>query len=596
MTAVDEVSDRYVAEFARLDPCTAALMGIAGQESALTDYSPQGWAERRALTTATLAELARTPLHGDADRISARVLTERLQADQALADAGVPDADLNIVDGPLQLMRLAIEVLDQGAGTRWDLVLDRLRALPAALAGVQVSLAEAARQGRVAAQRQVQGNARQAEQTAAFLQEFAARYGAHAEGRMNGNGRADLSRGITSGGGDGPDGGARRLGVESAAGRSDERLADALRAAAGASAGALADFGAFLTGELLPRAPRRDALGRDRYQLEVRNHLGTTLDLEETYAWGWEELARLDARMQDLAAQILPGRPLADVFAALDADPAHQVACADAFRDHLQQLADTTIDRLHGVHFDIPGPLRRIECRIPPTKAGGVYYLAPSEDLSRPGQVWWTLPDVPSGIPVWTVPATMYHEGVPGHHLQLGTTVLSTSLNRFRRMSAELHPGHAEGWALYAERLMGELGFYSDPAHELGMLAGGQQLRAARVVLDIGLHLELPIPKGAGFHEGERWNRDLGLAFLRQRLPRDESAVVFEIDRYLGKPAQAIAYKVGERVWLQARDAARHAQGPAFELKAFHQAALDLGAMGLDLLHTELARLSAPAT
>ncbi|NDU78585.1 DUF885 family protein, partial [Actinomadura sp. DSM 109109] len=178
---------------------------------------------------------------------------------------------------------------------------------------------------------------------------------------------------------------------------------------------------------------------------------------------------------------------------ALDADPVHRVGGAEAFRGWIQELADRAIDELDGVHFDIPGPLRRIECRIPPVEAG-IYYLAPAEDLSRPGTVWWTVEDPAADVVTWTVPTTMFHEGVPGHHLQLGVTTLNRGLNRFRRLSSELHPGHCEGWGLYAERLMDELGFYREPAHRLGMLAGGQRFRAARVVLDIGLHLELPIP------------------------------------------------------------------------------------------------------
>jgi uncharacterized protein (DUF885 family) len=206
--------------------------------------------------------------------------------------------------------------------------------------------------------------------------------------------------------------------------------------------------------------------------------------------------------------------------------------------------------------------------------------------------VWWTVPVGTEEVVTWSVPATMFHEGVPGHHLQLGMTVLNTAkLNRFQRVSAELFPGHCEGWGLYAERLMAELGYYADPAHYLGMLAGGQQLRAARVILDIGLHLELEIPKGTGFHEGERWNRDLGAEFLSRHCgPEGEFFVNFEIDRYLGLPGQAIAYKVGERVWLEEREAARRRQGAAFDLRAFHRDALDLGPMGLDLLRAELAR------
>jgi uncharacterized protein (DUF885 family) len=188
----------------------------------------------------------------------------------------------------------------------------------------------------------------------------------------------------------------------------------------------------------------------------------------------------------------------------------------------------------------------------------------------------------------------MFHEGAPGHHLQLGLNVLNTrTLNRFQRMSAELHVGHSEGWGLYAERLMDELGYYELPAHRMGMLAGGQQLRAARVIVDIGLHLELDIPRGVGFHDGERWTPELAVEFVLGRSGSigGEEFARYQVDRYLGLPGQAIAYKVGERAWLAAREAARARQGSRFDLRTFHRTALDLGPMGLDLLTTELARL-----
>lgn len=545
MTTLGTLAASYVEDFARLDPCQAAVMGVSGHESELTDYSPEGWAARTALARRTLGALDATPLVDEQERIAAQALRERLEVELALADAGIPDADVSVVDGPLQRLRRAVELVDQGERTNWSDVIARLRGFAPALAGHRESLTAARDEGRIAARRQLAGTVAQCGETAAFFVALADRC-PHPELRPQ-----------------------------------------AVRAARQA-AEALTGFAAFLTEALLPHAPARDAVGRDRYLLEVRRQLGTDLDLAETYAWGWDELARIDEEMRDLGKQLAPGEPLPAVFAALDADPSHQALGAETFRRHLQDLADRAIDELHGRHFDIPDPLRRIECRIPPTSAGGVYYLAPAEDLSRPGQLWWTVPDPEAAIPTWTVPATVFHESVPGHHLHLGSTVLNRSLDRFQRVSAELHVGHTEGWGLYAERLMDELGYYELPAHRLGMLADGQQLRAARVVLDIGLHLELPIPRGAGFHEGRCWSRELGLAFLRSRLPEDEASLAFEIDRYLGLPGQALAYKVGERAWLRAREAQRRAKGAAFDLKEFHRTALNLGPMGLDLLTSTL--------
>ncbi|WP_021597730.1 DUF885 domain-containing protein [Actinomadura welshii] len=548
MTELNDLAGRYVEEFAALDPCLAALMGIAGQDARLTDYGPDGVAARADLSRRTLAALGGAAAGaGEAGRIAAAVLRERLEVEVALDEAGVREGFLDTTDGPVQRLRMAVELLDRGAGTDWEAVHARMRALPAALAGLRVSLERACARGSVAARRQVLRNARECGDVPAYLVGLAGRYG------------------------DGP-------------------LAGALGEAARAASAALAEFASFLSGELAWRAPERDALGGDRYRLGVRDFLGTELDLAETYAWGWEELARIEAEMAAAAAEILPGEPLPAVTAALDADPAYRIGGAEAFREWIQELADRAIADLDGVHFDIPEPLRRIECRISPVEAG-IYYLAPAEDLSRPGTVWWTLGDPSADVVTWTVPTTMFHEGVPGHHLQLGVTALNPALNRFQRLSSELHPGHSEGWGLYAERLMDELGHYRDPAHRLGMLAGGQRFRAARVILDIGLHLELPIPAGTGFHEGERWTPELGWEFLRARKgPDPDAAVAFEIDRYLGRPGQAIAYKLGEKVWLEAQEEARRRAGAGFDLKEFHRRALDLGPMGLDRLRAELAR------
>src|SRR6516165_12334964 len=130
---------------------------------------------------------------------------------------------------------------------------------------------------------------------------------------------------------------------------------------------------------------------------------------------------------------------------------------------------------------------------------------------------------------------------------------------------------------------MGELGYLDDPAYELGMLSA-QAMRAVRVIVDIGMHLELPIPPRERYHPGERWTPELALPFVIERSCFPADFMASEVDRYLGLPGQAISYKVGERVWLDSRDAAKARAGGAFDLKAFHRAALDLGPMGLDQL------------
>jgi uncharacterized protein (DUF885 family) len=437
----------------------------------------------------------------------------------------------------------------------WETIARRLAAVPAALERYTAGLTDAAAAGRVSAARQVRLSAGIARRWAGidgrpgFFAEFVAGAPVPADGAL----AADLSAAA-------------------------DRVADALRR-----------FADSVEQTLLPRAPDRDAVGRERYALESRFHAGIDLDLDETYAWGWQELARIVAEKHAVAETIAPGRGVAGAEAVLDADPERLVRGRDALQAWLQQTADRAVAALDGVHFDIPGPVTRIEGRLTPTSGEGVYYTGPTEDFSRPGRMWWSLPDGVTDMTTWRETTTVFHEGVPGHHLQIGQTVYNAALlNRWQRLLSECS-AHAEGWALYAERLMGELGFLDDPGDRMGML-DAQELRAARVVLDIGVHLDLPIPAGHGV-DGDRWTYDVALAFLREHVSMEDEMRVDELHRYLGWPGQAPVYKVGERVFLTCREQARQRAGADFDLKAWHRAVLDLGPLGLGPLAAELARL-----
>jgi uncharacterized protein (DUF885 family) len=335
----------------------------------------------------------------------------------------------------------------------------------------------------------------------------------------------------------------------------------------------------------------RDAVGEDVYRLWSRYFTGARLDLPEAYEWGWAEFSRIEAEMKQVANRIRSGATLAEAAAALDADPRYQVHGQDALQAWMQQLSDKALVDLRGVHFDIPDELMKLECRIAPPGGGvGAYYTGPTEDFTRPGRMWWSVPADKDEFSTWREVTTVYHEGVPGHHLQVATAVYqSAELNQFQRLMCWVS-GHGEGWALYAERLMRELGYLDDQGDLLGML-DAQLFRAARVVVDIGMHLELPIPTGTGFHEGERWTPELGLEFMLTRTITDQAHVRDEIDRYLGWPGQAPSYKIGERLWLAAREDAARRGGDAFDLKEFHGQALRMGAMGLDTLRERLAEL-----
>jgi uncharacterized protein (DUF885 family) len=535
-TAVFALSERHVDRMAELDPIDATFMGVEGHDHLLTDYSPDGHQARAEAARSTLAELAATVDEGAHDRLARRYHVERLGLQLELHEAATWASDLNIIACPLQSIRDVFDVT-KDPGEREA----RLRAVPEALAGWRTSLEEGVTRGQPAARHQALRCATQADRRAEWF----------------------------SGLGD----------------RHPEGAAQAARA--------FTDTASWLRDWYAPRAAAADGVGRDRYRLHARAFLGTDVDPITTYEWGWDEVGRIATEMRRIASGILPGADLAEVFHHLEHDSDYAVHGIDALQRWAQGYVEEMIDRF-GAHFDIADPIRRCTVNIAP--AGGpsaAYYMPPNEDWSRAGAVWYPDLGADRRYPLWSQVTTANHEAVPGHHLQCAQVLYRADrLSRFQRLS--FVSGHGEGWALYAERLCQELGLLDRPETVLGFLSA-QQLRAVRVVVDIGLHLGLAIPDDSDFHPGETWDRNLAVAFAVARTGEPVDVVESEIDRYLGWPGQAISYKVGEREWLAARADARRAaeaSGRRFDLKAFHTAALDLGPLGLDLLRDEVARTS----
>ncbi|MBA3280593.1 MAG: DUF885 domain-containing protein [Acidimicrobiia bacterium] len=557
MRTVDEISESYVADYAALNPITASYLGIEGHEDRLPDLSPDGYAAREELTATALSSATAAEPVDERETVAREAFLERLGLQQEMTHAGYARSDFSVIGSGLHEIRQAFDLMSRDGDEAWAAIDARLSAIPSTLRDYAATLTDEADRGHVAA-------ARQYAEVAGQVRNWTGQEG---EG-------GDFFSGLV------------------AASDVDGRLRASLEEHATAAAAAYAEFGTFLQTELHPRGREKEAVGRDHYALASRYFLGATVDLEETYAWGWHELERIVDEMDATAGRIRPGASLDEAVAALDADPARLIHGREAFRDWMQQLADRTIEELAGVQFDIPDPVRRIECCLAPTNDGGVYYTGPSEDFTRPGRMWWSVPDGIDEFSPWREVTTVFHEGVPGHHLQVAQTAYRRdTLNRWQRLMCWVS-GHGEGWALYAERLMDDFGYLADPADRLGML-DGQGFRAARVIVDIGMHLELRIPADNpfAFHPGETWTPELGLEFMRQHCRMDDPTIVFEVNRYLGWPGQAPSYKVGERIWLEARDEARGRAGADFDLKAFHRSALDLGSLGLDPLRTALTRL-----
>jgi uncharacterized protein (DUF885 family) len=542
------VADDYVRRLADLDTRTATSLGTHPGDDRVPDLSPDGPAAHAELERATLERLASAAVQDDDDRRCARLLRERLEAHLAGREAGDHLREVRNIFAPHQQVRSLFEMMPTATAQDWAVVARRMAKVPEAYAGYTASLREGSRRGLHAAPRQVETVLAQLDDWAAsaWFPAFVA------------EGPVELRRDL-----------------------------DRAAAAAQSAAAALRDF---LAAEYLPAAQGTpDAVGEERYRRGARLSTGADLDLTEAYAWAWEEHKRIDVEQRAEAATVLPGESPMAVMRYLD-EHGPAIEGVDEVRTWLQELMDSAMADLSGTHFDIPDPVRRVEAMIaPPGSAAAPYYSRPTLDFSRPGRTW--LPTMgETRFPTWGLISTWYHEGVPGHHMQLAQWAYRAEQLSVFQTSVGSVSGNTEGWALYAERLMDELGYLNSPGARLGYL-DAQQMRAVRVVIDIGMHLELRVPGDAPLHPGEVWTPQIATEFFAAHSGRPAAFRDSEIVRYLGWPGQAISYKLGERAWLAGRDAARAARGAGFDLKSWHAAALSLGSLGLDDLTDELATL-----
>lgn len=562
MSRIFEIGDRYVDEIAALEPGLATALGVPGHEREMPNLSPEGPGRVAELNRRTLADLSAALVTGEPDRIARDVMQERLSVSVDLFDAREYQRALRNIACPLQGVRQIFDLMSRETEEDWSNVAARLKLVPKSLAGYRVSLALGQDTGISASSRQAREGAEQARVFSGL---------AASEGKQS----FFTTLGEMY----------KKVAAEKGF---PESLSRDMEDGVAAAKEGYTEMHRYLRNTYLPKAPEREAAGEERYKLMSRSFLGATIDPKETYQWGWEELHRIEDEMRTTAAKILPGGDMDAVTELLETDPARVVEGVEAYQRWLQQLHDEALAKLHGTHFEIPDSIRRVEVMIPPPgSALAAYYTGPSEDLKRPGRTWWPVGDS-TKFPKWGDVTTVYHEGVPGHHLQVASVRLQQEkLSRFQRVLTFIS-GHGEGWALYSERLMAELGYLDNPDYYLGMLSG-QALRAVRVVIDIGMHLELPIPAGETFHPGETWNHDLAVEFAVDKTRRPRPFMESEVLRYLGWPGQAISYKVGERYWIDAREIAKTRMGAAFDLKSFHTEALNLGPMGLEQLQRELA-------
>lgn len=550
MTDAFAISDAYVDKVFALSPMTATAFGIEGSDHLWDDLSPAGHDVTAELARTTRSELVAHLGDDDPDQAhAAAVLVAQLEERLAAHDAGDHLRDVNHIYCPVTEVRDIFDIMDRETAAGWADVTGRLATIDEPLAGYRSCLAEGIERGLVPSRRQVVSVVEQMRVVAGDDSPFAAYVAEAADTGLPPEARDRLEAAV---------------------------------AHARTSVAALADW---FESTLLPAARQEDGAGRDRYQRNVQAFIGDDLDLEETYAWGWEELARIWERMEDVAAEIDPDADVREVIERLEHDPEQAAPSPEAFVDKVQGLLDDAVAKLDGTHFDLPDKMKRVTVNLAPAGGAlGAWYINPSEDFTRPGSVWYSLGEQ-QVVPMWKEVSTAYHEGFPGHHLQVATVMdRAQKLSRAHRLLV-WYPGYGEGWALYTERLMDELGFLDNPAWKLGMLAT-HAFRASRVVVDLGLHLGLPIPDDAPMGAGQEWDFDTAVAFMETMGLEDHDVAVSEVKRYLGWPAQAISYKVGERAILAIREELQ-ARGD-FDLNDFHDRVLDGGPLRIDMLRQRM--------
>lgn len=541
------LADRYVDELAALQPMLATQMGVPGFDGQWGAQDPSGWQDIGALLKRTLSAIeALPPSDQYREQLGRRVLKDHLSGRLDRIEHDFPLQDLNNIASPLQGFRETFDLMPKVGADDWELIVKRLSSLDEAVTGYIESLSEGRRRGLAVARRQV----------AACIEQC----------RVNS--------------------GAGSFFCELSSAASDAHVSDALQTEVDrgivAARSAYAHLAHYLESECLADSIEADGVGLERYRTASRHFLLTEIDHETVYHWAWQEVAALRKQMTEASRQIDPTLGFQEIVKLLKTNTDYVASSEAEFLSHMRQCQMDALHNLDGTVFDVPAPIKQIDVQIaPPGSTLGAYYIQPSEDFSRAGSVWYAKPTDTSVYPLFDEMTTAYHEGFPGHHLQIGVQMcLGDELTRAHRL-AIWYDGYGEGWALYAERLMDELGFIDRPEYRFGLLCS-QLMRTCRVVIDIGMHLGLTIPEDSVFHPGETWTFDLAVEMLRDYGLMSPVDARSEVTRYLGWPAQAISYKVGEKFILDLRTQAEHK--PWFTLKEFHRRILACGPVGLDHL------------
>ena len=319
--------------------------------------------------------------------------------------------------------------------------------------------------------------------------------------------------------------------------------------------------------------------GGGYYRNRTLHH--TTLDLsaDEIHAIGLEEVARIHGEMRAIMTQVGFEGTLKEFFDFIREDPNNYYEDSDAGRERFLSDARQQIAEIYDVVGDYFNMLPQAELqvrRVEPWRENSTsiaFYNRPSQDGSRPGIYYANLADMQS-VQKYVFSAITYHESAPGHHFQIAAAQELDGIPSFRKYAG--YGAFTEGWALYAEQLAREMGFYKDPYHNFGRLQN-ELWRAVRLVLDTGIH-------------AKRWTHEQAIDYFRENTPLSEGDIVTEVERFFVNPGQALGYKLGMMKILELRERAKSELGERFDIRDFHDAVIGAGSLPLPLLEQRVQR------
>jgi uncharacterized protein (DUF885 family) len=556
-TKLDKLTNNYIKELIQLSPDSPAWLGrkdLFDDIAKYSDFSPSGANKRNDLDLKYLKLVEKEDTTNISDKITKELFLQTNKVSVDLFNLGDHLRDVSNLFSPVQSIYQTFDLIPKETDDDFEHIAKRLKNIEFAIDGYIESLKIGLEKNIVPAKRQVELCAIECKKHAGKLSAKSYFDTFLSDVNIPDKYKNDIEKG------------------KNIAKKSYAKLAE------------------FFSDKLLAKSEKDDSVGLDRYSLYSMRFVGAKLNFKEIYEWGIQQFEEISEKQFQIAKKLGAKSEnrydaIAEITDILNKDDNLILKSPESFEKWMQKTSDEAMQYvLKNKKFDVPKAIQKLNCKIVKTDAGTVYYNPPSDDLKRPGTMWWSVTPNDKFFSKWEGKTTVYHEGVPGHHLQVARQVYNKDLlNDFRRNA--FISGFGEGWALYAEQLMDEFGFLSLP-EQLGTLFG-KKLRAVRIIIDIGVHLKFDIPTSWQKHYGKgAWTYESAKKLLFKHIMGSKDFLTFELNRYMGMPGQAISYLVGMKKFLSIRE--KVVSTNRYSLKEFHSKTLDIGAVTFDILEKYL--------